>query len=618
MHVSVKRKPGTGAPAPGRGRNPAFLVALAGVAIVCAGVGFFAGTVFSESEAKLQRGLLAGSPDHAPGTTVGALTSLPRPLVQHQQHHQQQQQEQQQQQQQQHEQQEKQQQQPEQQQQQQQQQKQGLAATSESVDAICANTCPTANDGHCDDGRTLRDGGQLPVLVKCDLGSDCADCGPWRPKSQPQWLKNGGAPIHHLHSRGAEVRLRQTAHKVADSLNFSFAYTHPEKDLGVSMEMDHEGLVEPLLSKVFYKIFKGGCVSEDGSRALFVDVGSNFGWFSVMAAHLGCRVIAFEPVPHFRAFLEFNVDINDLRHLVDVRSNAVSVTAGEEMKMVVPKGGIWGTAGVGGLSVDFNDKEGVEEIMVHSVVLDDSILEDVLLMKVDVEGWEFSVFRAAQKMLPRVRNIIMEYSPGVSERARDWEQLLATVQILSNLSAAGFRIAHGVDEGHPMHGYLEADLPVYREVSAHVLKYDQEDARRMAQDGGGRLGCPIPEEASSIPTGYAVVGCGAIPEDINPRSLHSRVPHNTNLWASRDLHLQRVEGSAGMIPVDAPASHYFIEDYNEHHVGTARRDCTNMDPRLQVRHRCHCRVPEVCAAEEELITRLAAEGKMPNSYVLPP
>eukprot|EP00955_Chlamydomonas_euryale_P005521 58727-Chlamydomonas_euryale.AAC.2 len=34
----------------------------------------------------------------------------------------------------------------------------------------------------------------------------------------------------------------------------------------------------------------------------------------------------------------------------------VSVTAGEEMKMVVPKGGIWGTAGVGGLSVDFNDK----------------------------------------------------------------------------------------------------------------------------------------------------------------------------------------------------------------------------------------------------------------------
>eukprot|EP00955_Chlamydomonas_euryale_P014474 155574-Chlamydomonas_euryale.AAC.2 len=51
-----------------------------------------------------------------------------------------------------------------------------------------------ANDGHCDDGRTLRDGGQLPVLVKCDLGSDCADCGPWRPKSQPQWCGPQQAP----------------------------------------------------------------------------------------------------------------------------------------------------------------------------------------------------------------------------------------------------------------------------------------------------------------------------------------------------------------------------------------------------------------------------------------
>lgn len=34
-------------------------------------------------------------------------------------------------------------------------------------------------------------------------------------------------------------------------------------------------------------------------------------------------------------------------------------------------------------------------------------------MQVDVEGWEFAVFRGAQALLPRVRNIVMEYSPGV-------------------------------------------------------------------------------------------------------------------------------------------------------------------------------------------------------------
>lgn len=41
--------------------------------------------------------------------------------------------------------------------------------------------------------------------------------------------------------------------------------------------------------QIFYQIFKQGCVKADGSRALFVDVGGNFGWFSVLGALMGCR-----------------------------------------------------------------------------------------------------------------------------------------------------------------------------------------------------------------------------------------------------------------------------------------------------------------------------------------
>lgn len=52
----------------------------------------------------------------------------------------------------------------------------------------------------------------------------------------------------------------------------------------------------------------------------------------------------------------------------------------------------------------------------------------------------------------------------------------------------------------------------------------------------------------------------------------------------RDTHLQSLTGSAGMIPVDAPDDVYFIEDFNEHSIGMALRDCRNMDPKLQVRH----------------------------------
>ncbi len=66
------------------------------------------------------------------------------------------------------------------------------------------------------------------------------------------------------------------------------------------------------------------------------------------------RVLAFEPVPHFRAFLEYNVHLNNLHHLVDVRPNVVSHVNGQPMTMVVPSTGIWGTAGIDGLNIDKN------------------------------------------------------------------------------------------------------------------------------------------------------------------------------------------------------------------------------------------------------------------------
>ncbi len=46
-----------------------------------------------------------------------------------------------------------------------------LAAPTEAA-AQCTNSCPTAFDGECDDG------GPGSLYSICDLGSDCADCGP--------------------------------------------------------------------------------------------------------------------------------------------------------------------------------------------------------------------------------------------------------------------------------------------------------------------------------------------------------------------------------------------------------------------------------------------------------
>ena len=65
-----------------------------------------------------------------------------------------------------------------------------------------------------------------------------------------------------------------------------------------------------------------------------------------------CRVISWEPVPHFRAFLEYNRQLNHLEDLIDIRATAVAEVSGVIYNLTVPSRGIWGTAGIGGLNID--------------------------------------------------------------------------------------------------------------------------------------------------------------------------------------------------------------------------------------------------------------------------
>ena len=53
-----------------------------------------------------------------------------------------------------------------------------------------------ANNGVCDDGRSKQPNrpswGIAPLTnISCDLGSDCADCGPWSPTARPAWWEGG-------------------------------------------------------------------------------------------------------------------------------------------------------------------------------------------------------------------------------------------------------------------------------------------------------------------------------------------------------------------------------------------------------------------------------------------
>ncbi|KAG2493458.1 hypothetical protein HYH03_008275 [Edaphochlamys debaryana] len=483
----------------------------------------------------------------------------------------------------------------------------------------CSNTCPKAKNGICDEGRPVqgKTSHLLLWMATCDLGTDCDDCGPYitAAASVPWEDPRNVGPIGFLRSRDVQVRVMQAA--VPPALKFSFAYTDPAADSDVSRHMDDTGLVERGISAVAYTLLKGRCLRPDGGRSLVVDVGANFGWFSLIAARLGCRVIAFEPVPLFRSFFTFSVHLNGLEGLIDIRPRVVSHEGSKTMKMVVPGAGIWGTAGIDGLNVDTRAGAAREEIEVPSVRLEDEIKEDVLMMKVDVEGWEWSVIAGAAGLLGNytVENILMEYSPGVAERHYKWDAMAATPGMLRDLiSKYGYSIGHIGDTDKHHAGDWEDPLPPLREVTLNNLKYDIDDVRQWQN---GTMACPPPPELAKFAAWRHV--CKGSPEGLSPRSFRSEFGFNTNIWCAKGASLGapylQLQGPVGVLNPNDPPAKFF--QTNPLDYGMGGRPCYHLAPDVQVRHRCKCSKPEVCGEEESLALQAVAAGHMAQNYVLP-
>ena len=239
--------------------------------------------------------------------------------------------------------------------------------------ALCSNTCATARDGRCDDGgallleRRLFPVDALPLAsltsehrITCDLGTDCDDCGSREvrtPATLAEAMPSADAahaagaagistnpsPVAYLRGRGIEVRAAWTRTQPP----FIMAYTDPTRDIDVSGGMASGRLVEATSTRYFGALCRRCCA--DGG--LVLDVGANFGWYALYAATLGCRVVAWEPVPAFRAMLQLGAALNNVSHRVHIRDAALGDAPAANVTLRVPTSGLWGAASVGGLNV---------------------------------------------------------------------------------------------------------------------------------------------------------------------------------------------------------------------------------------------------------------------------
>ena len=160
---------------------------------------------------------------------------------------------------------------------------------------------------------------------------------------------------------------------------------------------------------------------------LVVDVGANVGLHTVLAAACGAEVVALEPLPAARAMLERNVARNGFSGRVNVLAAGAAATRGE----------LTFTDGPSCLNhvVGAGESPDVPVRMVPVVPLDDVVPagRPVVMLKIDVEGFEAEVLRGATRLLadPALQAVIVETQGYDARYGRPGEALRI-------LSAAGF------------------------------------------------------------------------------------------------------------------------------------------------------------------------------------
>jgi FkbM family methyltransferase len=158
------------------------------------------------------------------------------------------------------------------------------------------------------------------------------------------------------------------------------------------------------------------------SRGLFVDVGANFGWYSLLMASLSAefQVVALEPSRENYELLLQNIKSNTLENIV-----ALNVGAGSSSStaaLFVHERNNPGAHSIRPSSAGLSE----EAIAIESL---DALLEHyagpVRLLKIDVEGYEVEVIRGAANTLKRTEAVLLEYSPAfLKECGHEPDELL--------------------------------------------------------------------------------------------------------------------------------------------------------------------------------------------------
>jgi len=190
---------------------------------------------------------------------------------------------------------------------------------------------------------------------------------------------------------------------------------------GKKMLKEH-GLVNlSMLFGTYESSFSNAFLNESKSSQVIYDVGSNVGYFSLLAAlNTKSRIYSFEPIPEIAKQFRTLMELNELNEDVKLTEVALSDEIGK-IDMVTPgtqEQGLMVSA-LRGQKVDIDNS-----ILVNMTTLDHLVFEENYpppdLIKLDVEGAEALVLEGGERTLKHYKPRLLIEVHGLEPAEKCW------------------------------------------------------------------------------------------------------------------------------------------------------------------------------------------------------
>nr|CAB3499103.1 unnamed protein product [Digitaria exilis] len=220
---------------------------------------------------------------------------------------------------------------------------------------------------------------------------------------------------------------------------------HPHKN--IARLLKGKRFRKPDISETIQELLGGEVGRGDPSGGVVVDVGGNVGMASFAAAVMGFRVVVLEPVFENLQRICDGVYLNRVLDRVVVYHAAASDRVGNiTMHKVI---GRLDNSAISATGAKLAFKSNQEVAVVVSTIPLDEVIPDterVLMIKIDVQGWEYHVLRGASKLLSRRKGeapyLIYEEDERLLQASNT-----STLEIRAFLSSVGYNdcTRHGTD-----------------------------------------------------------------------------------------------------------------------------------------------------------------------------